>query len=103
MFLNPNHPGMNSARAVSSCAIPMVATVRTSRGDLENRLMNVRSTRKPRKMALTNPTTIATGYGMPVIQSGAPPGVSLATRRIAKRAGTAPRSPWAKLTMRFAR
>ena len=61
MSLNPNQRGMNSARAVNSWAMPMVATVRTSRGARENRLMNVRSTTKPRKMALTRPTTIATG------------------------------------------
>ena len=49
--LNPNQPGMNSASAVSSCATPIVATVRTSRGARQNRLMNVRSTTKPRKIA----------------------------------------------------
>ena len=50
-FLNPNQLGMNSARAVSSCAMPIVATVRTRRGERQNRLMKVRSTMKPRRMA----------------------------------------------------
>ena len=31
---SPNQSGMNSATAVSSCAMPMVATVTTRRGDL---------------------------------------------------------------------
>ena len=60
-FLKPNQPGMNSASAVRSCATPIVATVRTRRGDRQNRLMNVRSTTKPRKIAATMPMTIATG------------------------------------------
>ena len=60
-FLNPNQLGMKSARAVSSWAMPIVATVRTSRGERLNRLMKVRSTMKPRRMAAPRPTAIATG------------------------------------------
>ena len=59
--LNPNQLGMNSASAVSSWATPIVATVRTRRGDLQNRLMKVRSTMKPMKIAAATPTTMATG------------------------------------------
>ena len=59
--LKPNQLGMNSASAVSSCATPIVATVSTSRGARQNRLMIVRSTTKPRKTAEIKPMTRATG------------------------------------------
>ena len=89
----PNHPGRSNPSPASSWARPMVATVRISRGDRKNRRITSSSTAAPRTTAAAIPTTKATTQLAPLVT----------TSSTASDAGAAPRSPWAKLRMRFAR
>ena len=75
-FLKPNHPGMNSASAVRSCAMPIVATVSTRRGARQNRLISVRSTTKPSEDRADEPEDEGDRIG----EAGHP--VRCATRRV---------------------
>jgi hypothetical protein len=96
---NASPPSSNSstrrnAAPLRSWAIPIVATVRTRRGERKNRRTSRVSTTTPSTIAARRPAANARKY---------PSATVLVTRRTDRVAGSAPSSPAAKLTMRLAR
>ena len=89
-----NQPGRNSPMAASTCAMPIVATDRTSRGERANRRTTRNSTAAPTTSAAAKPATSPTHQLSARV---------LTVKRTASVAGTVPRSPAAKLMIRFAR
>ena len=89
----PHSRGISSAPTASSCVIPIVATVSTSRDACRKRRTNANSTTAPSTIAPSRPMTRPTPHGQP----------QNTTRPITSETGRNPRSAWAKFTIRFAR
>ena len=85
--------GMMSSMAPRIWATPMVATVRMSRGALENRRMIAHSMKAEDRVAMTRPKATAAMNGQR----------KRSTSSAARVAAKAPSSPWAKLMMRLVR
>ena len=91
--LAPKARGSPISPKTSSWAMPIVATVRIRRGARAKRRMITNSMNTPRTTPLARPTSIAGRYGQP----------DSAISSTASDAGSPPRSPCAKLTIRLAR
>ena len=91
--LMSNALGRIASTPASNPAMPMVTTVRISRGAAKNRRMKTNSTSAPSATATSKAIGIATKYGKP--------GPTMS--RTPSAAGAPPRSPVAKLTMRLER
>ncbi len=89
-----NQRGSSSAAAASTCAIPIVATERTRRGEREKRRTRKNSTAAPTTSAAASPATRASHQFSATV---------LIMSSTANVAGSVPRSPAAKLMIRFAR
>jgi hypothetical protein len=79
----------------SSCASPIVTTIRIRRGAFLNRRTITNSTREPSATPTTSAIGTATQNDSPMIGS--------VIKDTARLAGTAPRSAWAKLMTLLAR
>ncbi len=91
--LSSQSRGMRIAKTARSCVTPIVATVRTSRGDRANRRMIANSTNAPRTTDAPRPAARPRRYG-------SPENTMIPTDNAA---GMNPRSAWAKFRTRFAR
>ncbi len=89
----PNNLGRRIAPAASSCVSPSVATVSRSRGDRKKRRMIASSTTAPTTTAATRPAVAAIRYGQ----------CHTVSSKNTSTTGAVPRSPAAKLTIRFDR
>ncbi len=93
VLVTSNQRGSRRPAPASTCARPMVATLRISRGERKNLRITRSSTTAPSTTAATIPVANASSQLAPL----------LTTSSTANDAGAKPRSPCAKLRIRLAR